>query len=97
MTDHLYIVHALLICFAYRYSACLINVYFQVAVFQCIEEKLHHVLVLNTHLYSDGKASHIRLIQAALCMQHIERVLEYLLKDNVSQLYSLIFFRFTLD
>lgn len=50
----------------------------QISLLQSTDDPGHIVLVATTHLYFHPRAAHIRIIQAAICIRHIEHVLSQL-------------------
>lgn len=49
----------------------------QVTVLESTDDSKQQILVATVHLYFHPKAPHIRIIQTAVCLRHIERVLAH--------------------
>ncbi|ESO96768.1 hypothetical protein LOTGIDRAFT_201951 [Lottia gigantea] len=47
----------------------------QMGVFECVEKPGHVLCIANTHLFFHPNASHIRLLQIAVCMRHLQDIL----------------------
>jgi len=50
----------------------------QVSLLQSVDDPSRTVLVTTTHLFFHPRAAHIRIIQAAICIRHIETLLSEL-------------------
>ena len=48
---------------------------YQVAVLECVGNPSQKLLVATTHFYWHPQASHVRVIQAAIALRHVESVL----------------------
>ncbi|KAK6165879.1 hypothetical protein SNE40_022702 [Patella caerulea] len=54
----------------------------QLAVFESLDVKDKILMVANTHLFFHPKASHIRMLQMAICLRHIESVMSQYISEG---------------
>ena len=60
----------------------------QVSVLESTEDCKRTILVATVHMYFHPRAPHVRILQTAVCLRHLERVLENCSKQVCSEEFN---------
>lgn len=63
----------------------------QIVVLESIQKPNHGLIIGTTHLYFKPDADHIRLMQTAICISHLERTLAHMKEEKPDMHFSIIF------